>query len=211
LLGKRGVGRGSSGLFINLEGIDAVGKRTQSLVLKSWLSSKGLSIRMVSFPDYSTIIGREIRRFLDGARSYPPEARAMLYAANRWERKAELEEMLAKTDAVIVDRYTGSNLAYGVSNGLPLEWLMNLEVGLPKPDLVLLFDAPATALVTRRGFNKDTYEKNLDLQERTRKEYLKLAKKFGWEVIDATQGRGETSQAVASVVSKAFGDRGRTV
>jgi len=211
LLGKRGVRRDSSGLFICLEGIDAVGKRTQSLVLRSWLSSKGLSIRMVSFPDYSTIIGREIRKFLDGARSYPPEVRAMLYAANRWERKADIEDTLAKTDAVIVDRYTASNLAYGVSNGLPLEWLVNLEAGLPKPDLVLVFDAPAAALVTRRSFNKDTYEKNLDLQERTRKEYLKLAERFGWKVIDATRGREETSRAVASVVSKAFSERGRTV
>jgi len=166
---------------------------------------------MVSFPDYSTIIGREIRKFLDGARSYPPEVRAMLYAANRWERKADLEDTLAKTDAVIVDRYTASNLAYGVSNGLPLEWLVNLEAGLPKPDLVLLFDAPAAALVTRRSFNKDTYEKNLDLQERTRKEYLKLAEKFGWKVIDAARGREETSRAVASVVSKTFSERGRTV
>ena len=205
------MGKGSPGLFINLEGIDAVGKRTQSLILKSWLASKGLSIKMVSFPDYSTVIGREIRKFLDGARGYPQEARAMLYAANRWERKAELEDMLAKTDAVIVDRYTASNLAYGVSNGLPLEWLVNLEVGLPEPDLVLVFDAPATTLATRRGFNKDTYEKNLDLQERTRKEYLKLAQKFGWKVIDATRGRDETGHAVAAVVTKAFGERGRTV
>ena len=162
------MGKGTPGLFINLEGIDAVGKRTQSLILKSWLASKGLSIKMVSFPDYSTVIGREIRKFLDGARGYPQEARAMLYAANRWERKAELEDMLAKTDAVIVDRYTASNLAYGVSNGLPLEWLVNLEVGLPEPDLVLVFDAPATTLASIRGFNKDTYENNVYLQERTR-------------------------------------------
>jgi len=211
LLGKRGVGRGASGFFISLEGIDAVGKRTQSLNLKSWLSSRGLSVRMVSFPDYSTIIGREIRRFLDGARSYPPEVRAMLFAANRWERKAELEGVLAKTDAVIVDRYTASNLAYGLSNGLSLEWLVGLEAGLPTPDLVLLFDAPAAALATRRGFNKDTYEKNLDFQERTRKEYLILAEKFGWKVIDATQGKEETSRAVVTVVSKAFAERGRTV
>jgi dTMP kinase len=166
---------------------------------------------MVSFPDYSTTIGREIRRFLDGERSYPPQVRAMLYAANRWERKAELEDMLARTSAVIVDRYTGSNLAYGMSNGLPLEWLVNLEQGLPVPDLVLLLDAPPAALVPRRGLNKDTYEKNLGLQERTRKEYLKLAEKFGWTVINATLGREETGRTVASAVSKAFGERGRTV
>lgn len=208
MLGERGVDRG---LFICVEGVDSVGKRTQSTVLNSWLGSRGLSTRIVSFPDYGTTIGREIRRFLVGDRSYPPEVRAMLYAANRWEKKAELESMLAKTDAVIVDRYTGSNLAYGMSNGLRLDWLVSLEMGLPQPDLVLLLDAPPQALTPRHGLNKDTYEKNLDLQERARKEYLGLAEKFGWKVINAALGRDETSHVIASVVSKAFSERGRTV
>jgi dTMP kinase len=206
--GKRGVGKG---LFICVEGIDAVGKRTQSTILQSWLNSKGLRTRMVSFPDYGTTIGREIKKFLVGEKIYPPEVRAMLYAANRWERKADLEDMLAKSDAIIVNRYTGSNLAYSLSNGLPLDWLVSLEAGLPQPDLVLLLDAPPQHLVPRRSFNKDTYERNLGLQERARKEYLGLAARYGWKVIDAASGREETSTSIASAVSKAFAERGRTV
>jgi dTMP kinase len=199
------------GLFICIEGIDAVGKRTQSSILNSWLASRGLSTRTLSFPDYGTTIGREIKRFLLGTKAYPQEVRAMLYAANRWEKKAALEAALASAEAVIVNRYTGSNLAYGMSNGLSLEWLVNLEVGLPKPDAVLLLDAPPAALMPRRGLNKDTYERNLGLQERARSAYLKLAAEFGWKVVDATKGIDATARGVASAVSEVFASRGRTV
>lgn len=199
------------GVFIGIEGIDAVGKKTQSSVLSAWLSSKGLSTRTVSFPDYGTAIGREIKRFLIGEKSYPPEVRAMLYAANRWEKKRDLESILSSVEATIVNRYTGSNLAYGISNGLRLDWLVGLEEGLPKPDLVLVLDAPPAALVPRRRFNKDTYERNLGLQHKARQAYFELAPKFGWKVIDATQGMESTSRAVESAVAVVLVAKGRTI
>ena len=195
---------GRSGLFIAIEGIDAVGKKTQTSILKSWLRSQGLSTRTLSFPVYGTTIGREIRRFLAGAVSYPPEVRAMLYAANRWEVKAELEDILSKNDAVIVNRYSGSNLAYGVSSGLELGWLLNLESGLPEPDLVIVLDAPPAKLVPRRGGNKDSYERNADLQEKARRAYLEHAEKLGWTVVDANGGIDETARAVKAAVSGAL-------
>lgn len=199
------------GAFIAIEGIDAVGKKTQTSVLKSWLRAKGMTTRTLSFPVYETTIGKEIRKFLAGTVEYPPEVRAMLYAANRWEKKAELEETLAKTDVTIVNRYSGSNFAYGVSSGLELEWLIRLEEGLPKPDLVLVLDAPPARLVPRRGGNKDSYERNASLQERARSAYLEHAAKFGWTVIDANKGIDETSRAVKSAVAEALGSRRKAV
>ncbi len=201
---------GAKGIFIAVEGIDAVGKRTQTSILSSWLASKGMKSRTLSFPVYETVIGREIRRFLDGTVNYPQEVRAMLYAANRWEKKADLEAILASTDVTIVNRYTGSNLAYGTSNGLDLEWLLNLEAGLPKPDLVLVLDAPPAKLLPRRSRNKDSYERNLDLQEKARGAYLTLAKKFGWRVVDASSGIDETENTIASAVSEALDARSKT-
>lgn len=195
------------GLFIAIEGIDAVGKRTQTSILRRWLGSKGLTTRTLSFPAYETPIGREIKRFLAGAVDYPQEVRAMLYAANRWEKKAELEAILSNTDATIVDRYTGSNLAYGVSSGLQLEWLLHLEEGLPKPDLVLVLDGSPTKLVPRRGDRKDSYERNINLQEKVRGAYLRLAARFGWAVVNADGSVEEISQAIASVVSNTLDAR----
>ena len=162
------------GVFIAIEGIDAVGKKTQTFILKSWLNSRGTSTRTFSFPAYDTVIGKEIRRFLAGTSSYPQQARAMLYAANRWEKAAELERLLSNNYVVIVNRYTGSNYAYGTSNGLELDWLVSLEVGLPQPDITLVLDAPPAKIAPRRGERKDTYERNLALQEKVRSAYLAL-------------------------------------
>jgi dTMP kinase len=198
------------GLFIAVEGVDAVGKRTQTSILKSWLRKQGLSTQTLSFPAYETTIGKEIRKFLVGKVAYPPQARAMLYAANRWETKAELEATLSTTDAVIVDRYSGSNLAYGMSIGIQLDWLISLESGLPQPDLTLLLDAPLARISPRRG-TKDSYERNLALQEKARLAYLQLAARFSWTVVDANRGIDETAGAIRAAVSLALGRRGRTV
>jgi dTMP kinase len=202
---------GSKGVLIGIEGIDAVGKRTQTSILSSWLCSKGHTTRTVSFPDYGTTLGREIKRFLLGTRSYPPEVRHILFAANRWEKKDELDSILARTNVVIVNRYSESNFAYGVANGLKLQWLVNLEAGLPKPDAVIVLDAPPAVLHSRRGPNKDKYERNIGLQEKTREAYLKLAGDFGWKVVDATGGINATSQALIRTVSDSLKAAGRTV
>ena len=203
--------RGSKGILISIEGIDAVGKRTQASILSSWLRAKGHTTHTISFPDYGTILGREIKSFLLGTRNYPPEVRHMLFAANRWEKKKELESILSRIGIVIVNRYSESNLAYGVANGLRLEWLANLEKGLPKPDTVIVLDAPPAALHSRRGPNQDEYERNSGLQERTREAYLKLAGDFGWKVVNATGGIDATSQALIGAISDSLKTAGRTI
>jgi dTMP kinase len=193
------------GVFIAIEGIDAVGKKTQTSILRSWLRSKGFSTTIISFPAYETTIGKEIKKFLAGSVVYPPQVRAMLYAANRWEKKAELEGILSRNDVVIVNRYSGSNFAYGVSIGLKLKWLLSLEAGLPEPDLVLVLDAPPARLAPRRGNQKDSYERNIVLQDSARRAYLDLAERFGWTIVDANRGIDETGRAMVAAASKALG------
>lgn len=192
-----------------LEGVDAVGKRTQSSLLGAWLRSKGAISNTLSFPDYGTVIGREIKGFLLGERAYSAEVGHMLYAVNRWEKKGEMEALLARSDVLIINRYSPSNLVYGVANGLKLDWLVNLEAGLPRADLVLVLDAPPSVLSSRRGSNKDRYERNIGLQERVRSVYLELAKEFGWTIVDADQGIQGTHRALAAVVSEALKAEGK--
>jgi len=205
------MGVNSRGVLISIEGLDAVGKRTQASLLAAWISSRGHTVQTVSFPDYSTPLGVEIKRFLSGAVHYPPEVRHILFAANRWEKKQELEAILSRMDLVIVNRYSESNLAYGVANGLKLEWLTNLEDGLPKSDVTVVLDAPVVKLLSRRVRTKDEYERNSALQERTRNAYLKLAHDFGWKVVDATGGIQATSRSLIDTITESLMAAGRTV
>lgn len=176
----------ANGFLLTIEGVDAVGKKTQSRLLNSRFKLKHLKIKLLAFPDYTTPIGREIKAFLAGNRNHPPELVHILFAANRWEKREELRSLLGEGNTIIVNRYTESNLVYGKANGLSLEWLANLENGLPRSDLVIVLDAPPTFLASRRSVNKDVYEADLRLQERVRKTYRELARKFRWIIIDAT-------------------------
>lgn len=186
--------------MIAIEGIDAVGKHTQSSLLSSWLDSRGLKNRLVDFPDYTTKIGMEIRAFLSGRRRYQPQVRHMLFAANRWEMAEKLDSILSSEETIIVNRYTESNLVYGVANGLDLDWLVGLESGLPKPNLVIVLDAPVVSIVPRRPGKRDRYESDLSLQRRVRTLYKRLGSRFGWVVVDASGTVEDVHKLVLEVV-----------
>ena len=60
------------GKIIVLEGLDKSGKTTQAHLLQDYLNDRypGRQQNYLSFPDYSTKIGEEIRSFLDGKVQY---------------------------------------------------------------------------------------------------------------------------------------------
>lgn len=182
--------------MIAFEGLDQSGKKTQANILKSKLVRRGVEARNITFPDYSTPMGKEIRRFLSGSRAIGPRLRQVLYAANRWERVEDIATWLREGYAVVADRYVGSGLAYGIANGLDLEWMASLEDGLPEPDVVILLDISVAESIRRKEQKRDVYERDEALLKEVRRAYLYLAKRFGWRVIPA----GDTVEAVSEKV-----------
>jgi len=172
--------------FIDIEGIDQSGKKTQSRLLVAKLRRQGFKVATLDFPVYSTSAGREIQAFLNGKRNYPPRAVHMLYSLNRWENLARIVRNLDSKDFLLADRYIASNLAYGLAKGLDLEWLHSLDQGLPKPERVVVLDVPVGSSFARKGERRDLHESNRALLLRVRRNYLKLANKFNWHVVDGT-------------------------
>ena len=192
------------GRIIALEGIDQSGKRTQTRLLASQLRRKGAKVSTVSFPIYKSPSGREIQRFLEGRRKYPPEALHMLYSLNRWENREIMTHLTQDTDFVIADRYYPSNLAYGVSRGLKLSWLQGLDLGLPSASLVIVLDVPVPSSFARKSRGRDVHERNRRLLLRVRRSYQTLAERLGWEIVDATRPIEEVRKAIWRIVSKKF-------
>jgi len=201
------------GYIVAIEGIDAVGKNTHSRLLFRWLRRKDVDAMHMSFPDYGTPIGREIKSFLSGRRTYPVELQHLLFAANRWEKLEDIRSCLRAGKVVVVNRYTESNLAYGKANGLDTTWLASLENGMPKADLVVVLDASPSSLSSRRpGDSKDVYEKSSALQDKAQKAYRELARKRGWSLIDADGPVGDVQASVANTVRDALErDRGTSI
>src|SRR5690606_15317278 len=84
-----------AGLLIVFEGLDQGGKETQAARLRERLASAGRTVRALSFPDYDTPIGKEIRAALDGERDFAPDTLQLLYIANRYEYREAIEAWLA--------------------------------------------------------------------------------------------------------------------
>lgn len=187
------------GKIIVFEGIDKAGKTTQAKLLEKKLGSKCVRI---DFPDYSTPVGKEIRQFLDGKRNYPDEVKMMLLSANRWEKKGEIDKMLSKGTTVIMNRYYQSNLVYGISKGLKLDWLLSLDKGLPKADLVIVIDIHPKTLASRSKNVVDTFEKDLELIRRVKKNYRILANKFNWQTVEGEKSVDEVQSQVLRIVRK---------
>jgi dTMP kinase len=195
----------SDGYIVAIEGIDAVGKNTHSLLLSQWLMKNAIETTRMSFPDYDTPIGKEIKSFLSGGRAYPAELQHLLFAANRWEKLDEIKSHLRAGEIIIVNRYTESNLAYGRANGLDIAWLAGLEKGIPRSDLVMVLDAPPHSLSSRRaGSSKDVYEKSSALQAKAQKAYRELARKHGWSLIDADGPVADVQAAVVKTLREAL-------
>jgi dTMP kinase len=189
------------GRIIVIEGVDRAGKQTQAKLLVETLKLSGRICVAVDFPDYNTHIGMEIKAFLEGKREYPNELKHMLLSANRWERKNEIESMIEKGTIVIMNRYYQSNLVYGVSNGLNINWLANLERGLPKEDIVIVLDVSSTIL-TERSTERDldSFEKNQKLLLEVNKNYRKLAKQFKWKIINGEKSREQVHQEIINIL-----------
>jgi len=173
--------------FIDLEGIDQAGKETQSGLLQREFHRRGLTYVTLDFPAYSSVIGKEIRAFLNGRRSYNSHALHMLYSLNRWENREKIMRALDTADIVMTDRYTPSNIAYGLAKDLKLDWLTGLDQGLPEPDRIIVLDVPVEYSFARKREGRDTHESNGKLLLRVRRNYLSLARKLHWLVIDGSR------------------------
>ena len=190
----------NKGKIIVVEGTDKAGKGTQSKLLINALKLSGRICTIMNFPDYTTPIGQEIRAFLDGRRNYAMEVKHMLLSANRWEKKDEIESMLKKDTIIIMNRYYQSNIVYGVSHDLSLKWLLNLDKGLPKEDVVIVLEVNPNTSYQRVPGGRDTFEMDQKLLMKVHKNYRKLAKQFNWKVVNGEKVSEQVHNKILNIV-----------
>ena len=192
-------------MIIVFEGGDQAGKKTQSILLEKKLKSAKIKTKLFSFPDYSTPIGKEIDQYLHGKRKFSPQVIHCLLAANRWEKADEIKKAQQKNSVIIMNRYRESKLVYGLVNGLKLNWLENLDTGLPKSDLVIVLDVPQTESFRRKRLDRDRFEKNRAFSQKISKTYRKVSKQKKWKIVDATKSKHEVHEDIMKIFGKKIG------
>jgi dTMP kinase len=189
------------GYLIAFEGLDQSGKQTQAELLRDRLKQEGRKARLMSFPDYGTSIGEEIARALAGEREYGADVMQLLYVANRYERKPDLERWLDGGLILVCDRYVASSVAYGEALGLDPVWLTDVQKLLPPAALTIMLDiAPETA-VRRKAVDRDRYERDVALQARVRESYRRQAVEYRWVVLDGERPKDDIAADVLSAAT----------
>ena len=189
------------GLIIAFEGLDQSGKQTQAELLRDRLREDGHKSRLVSFPDYATSIGEELARALAGERDYGADVMQLLYVANRYERKPDLQRWLDGGLILVSDRYTASSIAYGEAFDLDAAWLTDIQKFLPPAALTIFLDINPETAVQRKAAGRDRYERDLAMQRRVRDSYKRLAATGGWVVLDGERPKDAIAADVFSAVT----------
>ncbi|GAA2567598.1 dTMP kinase [Pseudonocardia hydrocarbonoxydans] len=188
------------GRMIVVEGVDGAGKRTLADRLVTALADRGARTHAVAFPRYDDDVHAElVRDALYGRLGDLTDSvhgMAVLYALDRRAAADGLRAALAEHDVVLVDRYVASGAAYGAARlhqdaaGEFVEWVRALEFdrfGVPVPDHHLLLAVSREVAAgraahrerTEPGRERDVYETDDGLQERTGAVYAGLAA-AGW-------------------------------
>lgn len=191
------------GFLLCIEGLDGCGKSTHVRLLARWLRSRGRKVVITDEPT-DGVIGKIIKRMLRGELKLPIAAEALLFAADRVQHISDVIEPALKAGKVVLnERYVCSSLAYQSARGVPVSWIASINKHAIKPDLIILIDIPAKAALARIKPSRrlDEFERNLRLQQRVRRNYLRIAKQEGLKIVDGARSRDEVQAEIRRLVS----------
>ncbi|MFW5903944.1 MAG: dTMP kinase [Candidatus Saliniplasma sp.] len=184
--------------FIVLEGIDGSGKSSVVRSLKK-IHPKYYITQEPSESEAGKLAKKAANK------QHSPYLDLFLYLADRVEHTEEIKEILNEGRTVVCDRYWGSTSAYqAASDKIALEYTESIQMPfLLKPDLTILFDIdPETALQRISDRNiKSKYEK-MEFLKKVRENYLKLAEKHNWQIIDAGLSPEEVLSKVKELIDQ---------
>lgn len=188
------------GKLIVLYGINNIGKTTQSKKLISYLKSKGYKTHYFKIPVYNlNPTGPLINRILRNKKQdISEEEFQKLYARNRKKYQKILKRKLDQGHIAIAEDYVGTGLAWGTAKGASMDFLKKINKGIIKEDLAILLDGERFKKAKEKNH---LHETNDILMEKVRKNHLKLAKEYNWEIIKANQSIQKVFQEIKQQIN----------
>ena len=195
-----------SGAFIVFEGIDGVGKTTVSRKVAEELESRGMRVKVTAEPTHEGI-GAFIRSGLSGPISQKTEA--LLFVADRNDHTEKMMDWVSEGYIVLCDRYFSSTVAYQSAkldgDSTDFDWLLEINRQfIEGPDLTVLLDMDPHDSMRRVGVRGEEVSKfeRIDFLEQVRSNYLSLASRYGFKVIDANMDADSVFKCVMEKIEE---------
>ncbi len=190
------------GKLIVLYGTNNLGKSTQAKLLLNNLLQTGQRAEYIKYPIYDLKpTGPEINKILrSGAAQKISELELQnLYAQNRFAFQPTLSRKFRQGIHIVAEDYIGTGLAWGVTKGSKLEDLEKQNQGLIKENLIFLLDGERFIEGKEKSHLHETSD---ELMKKCRQVHLELAKKYGWQIIDANRSVDAIHQEIWERVQK---------
>jgi len=192
------------GKLIVIDGTDGSGKATQVDLLVKRIKKEGRKVKVVDFPEYyknffGEFIGHCLSEQYYNFLNVHPKIVSVLFAADRWQSKKDMEQWLKDGYIVIANRYVSANQIHqgGKTHDAKrrndfLKWLDKMEYdvfGIPRPDVTFYLSLPIKVVLEliesrssskmqreylKRG--KDVHERDVNFLINSRKSAMKLVK-----------------------------------
>ncbi|MFH1656551.1 MAG: dTMP kinase [Candidatus Nealsonbacteria bacterium] len=152
-----------SGKFIVIEGLDGSGQSTQVSLLRDFFIGENKQVILTKEPTLTSEAGKKIKQVLGKEIELDPKELQKLFAQDRKEHLDNLIiPALEEGKIIISDRYFFSSFAYGSSDEISLEWLIELNNDFLIPDLTIILKTSPEVCISRieqRGTEKTLFEK----------------------------------------------------
>ena len=138
------------GKFIVIEGLDGSGKSSQVDLVVELLQKTGKEVIVTKEPTMDSEAGRKIKQALKKEISIEPLALQGLYVQDRKEHlENKVIPALKAGKFVVSSRYAFSTFAYGYSDGLNVDTLVEMNEQFLLPDLTIVVDVSPESCVKR--------------------------------------------------------------
>jgi dTMP kinase len=167
------------GILVAIEGIDGVGKTTQSIRLVERLTALGFNAVRFFEPTNETPEAQQIRRTLEHSSPKKPSDLVDLFLVDRrHDVETHVMPALLEKKIVVMDRYFLSTAAYQ-SDSRPWQEILEMNRAFaPEPDISFIINWPADiamTLIEKRDSGLTTFENETALIN-VRGRYLEMAR-----------------------------------
>lgn len=161
-------------ILVSFEGPDAVGKETQAKMLCSYYNSNNIRAVYYEFPlndsgvMLSNVTFKLIKKMLTSgfANKYPNLFQAVQFMNKFFFNALTLPKLMNAYDVVILDRWSASVLVYGYASNVNKKLALKMFTSLRHADITVILNGSSF-----NKDNKDSYEKDNELQTRVKKYY----------------------------------------
>ena len=161
-------------ILVSFEGPDAVGKETQAKMLCNYYNSNNIRAVYYEFPlndsgvMLSNLTFKLIKKMLTSgfANKYPNLFQAVQFMNKFFFNALTLPKLMNAYDVIILDRWSASVLVYGYASNVNKRLALKMFTSLRHADITVILNGSSF-----NKDNKDSYEKDNELQTRVKKYY----------------------------------------